>query len=301
MKKIAKIVSMAGLAFCGSAHALTCSVTATSIPLTTVYTSALNTDTSGTISVTCTKVTPPDDNRPWIYVSVDEGEPPAGRAMTRQNGPQTLNYTIARNSANGAPWTTARGVTYTTGTAGGVLYRMANNGSPQTQNFPYYFRVPSGQVGAPAGIYGDQLITVTVRLSDNAGLETGTILQSTVFSASASIRDDCYVSGMPFTLLLNYVSFSATPVTDSKSFQVSCTNLTPYTLSLDAVPPPAINSVAGTAVGLNYSLALSATAGTGTSAPQSYNISGSIAAGQPGTCAGASCTAQPSHTVYVGF
>ena len=305
MKKIAMIVSMTGLAFCGSAHALSCTVTATSVPLTKLYTSAANTNFTGIISVTCTKVVPPDANRPFIYVGVDQGAPPAGRVMTRQNGAQTLNYTIARGSATGGTWTTGAGQSYGNGTSGGVFYQMNANPATQLKSFNYYFRVAAGQATAPAGIYDDQLITVTVRESDAAGLNTGTILQSTVFSATTSILDDCYLSGVPFTLLLNYTSFSTTSATDTKSFQVSCTVGTSYTLSLDVAPPPPVTSFLGPAggLGLNYSLTLSSGGGpfTGSSATQSYNVSGSIAAGQSGTCAGASCTATPAHTIYVGF
>ena len=299
-QEILKLLFLGGLLLCGSSHALTCSVTATSIPISTLYTASANTNVTGSISVTCTK-TGADVNRPYIYIGVDQGEPPAGRNMTRQNGTETLAYTMTRNSATGATWTTGTGRTYTNGTAGGVLYRMSTNPATQTQSFNYYFRGAAGQSSAPAGIYDDLLITVTVRESTNAGVATGTLLQSTTFAAYTSIRDNCYFSTSPAALAMSYTSFATAASTGNTSFQVSCTINTPYTMSLNAAPPPAVTTYNGTASGLNYSLVLSAGSGTGSSAPQSYGITGTIAAGQAGTCAGASCNTTQAQTIYIGF
>ncbi len=297
---LSKLLAIGALLSFGSAHALTCSVTAASIPISTLYTSAANTNVTGTISVTCTK-TGADVNRPYIYIGVDQGEPPAGRNMTRQNGTQTLAYAMTRNSATGATWTTGTGQTYTSGTAGGVVYRMATNPATQTQSFNYYFRVAAGQFTAPAGIYDDLLISVTVRQSTNAGAANGTLLQSTTFAAYTSIRDNCYFSTTPAPLAISYTSFATAPSTGNTSFQVSCTFNTPYTLSLNAAPPPAVTTYNGTASGLNYSIVLSAGSGTGTSAPQTYGVTGTIAAGQSGTCATGVCNTSQAQTVYIGF
>lgn len=297
---LSKLLAIGALISCGAAQALTCNITATSIPISTLYTTAANTNVTGSISVTCTK-TGADANRPYIYIGVDQGEPPAGRNMTRQNGTQTLAYTLTRNSATGATWTTGTGQNYTSGTAGGVFYRMNLNPATQTQNFNYYFRVAAGQFTAPAGIYDDLLITVTVRESTAAGAANGTLLQSTTFAAYTSIRDNCYFSTTPAPLAISYTSFATAPGTGNTSFQASCTFNTPYTLSLNAVPPPAVTTYNGTASGLNYSLVLSAASGTGTSAPQTYGITGTIAAGQSGRCVTGVCNTSQAQTIYIGF
>jgi spore coat protein U-like protein len=298
--RILKLLLLCAILWGGAAHALTCSVTATSIPVTTLYTAAANRDVTGSISVTCTK-TGADINRPYIHIGLDQGEPPAGRNMTRQSGAQTLAYTMTRNSPTGATWTTGTGQNYGNGTAGGVLYRMNQNPATQTQTFNYYFRVAAGQNTAPAGIYDDVLITVTVRESTNAGLATGTLLQSTTFAAYTSIRDDCHFSTAPAAIAINYTSFSSTPGTGNTSFQVSCTFNTPYTLSLNTAPPPAVTTYNGTASGLNYSLVLSAGSGTGTSAPQNFGITGTIAAGQSGICPTGMCSTSQAQTIYIRF
>lgn len=79
-------------------------------------------------------------------------------------------------------------------------------------------------------------------------------------------------------------------------FNVTCTTSFPYTFGLQAgngapVPPGvATIGVTDNAVNLNYSLGLSAAGGTGNGAAQAYNVTGTMAANQSGTCATASCT-----------
>ena len=296
-----RLVLLAVLATGGTAQAVICSVTATSVPLSTLYTAAANTNSIGTISGQCTKEAG-DPSRPYIYISIDQGEPPAGRQMTRQGGTQLVTYNIYQGTSTaGGQWTTGAGRTYQSGSSGGVWYRMTSSASPQPFSYNYYFRAPLGQTTAPAGIYDDLLIGVTVRLSDNSRLSTGAILQTTTFGATVSIQSNCYFSTPPSTLSINYTSFMTTAATGSSAFQVSCTYNSPYTLSLDAVPPPAVASANGTALGLNYSITLSATSGTGSAAAQTYTVDGSMPAGQAGTCAGALCTATQTHTLYIGF
>ena len=58
-----------------------------------------------------------------------------------------------------------------------------------------------------------------------------------------------------------------------------------------ASPPGAATvTVTDNAVNLQYVVGTSAAGGTGSGAAQSYNVTGTMAAGQPGTCATASCT-----------
>lgn len=283
------------LAACGSAQAVICSVTATSIPLSTLYVSGSNTQVSGTISGSCAKEAI-DVAQPYIYIGINQGEPPAGRSLTRQNGTQTLSYEIYHRTFGSGRWTEATGVASTSTSNGGVLYRMTNTavGVGQAFSFTYYTRIPSGQTTAPAGIYDDLAITATVRLSTSGGSATGAVLAFTSFGVSASIQHSCYFSSSPAPLTLNYTSFTATPATGSAAFQLSCTYNTPYTLTIG---PPAT----GTLLGLNYSLALNAPSGTGTGGPQSFSVNGTVAANQSGTCATSTCSGSQAHTITVGF
>ncbi len=287
-----KLLSIGVLGASGSAHAVTCSITATSVPLSTLYATGTATSVTGTISGSCTKQTG-DAARPYIYIGVNQGEPPAGRSMTRQNGTQLLSYEIYHRNATTGPWTEATGVDATSTTSGGVLYRMANNTTAQTFSFPYYVRIPTPQTGKPAGIYDDLTVTATIRLSTAGGSATGAVLGLTSFGVSASIQHSCYFSTSPSPLILNYTSFSASPATGSAGFALSCTYNTPYTLTMPAST--------GTLLGVGYSLALSAASGTGTAGPQNFTVNGTAAANQPGTCTSGSCTASQGHTITVTF
>ncbi len=289
-----KLLSMAVLGTCGSVHAVTCSINATSVPLSTLYKTGTATSVTGTISGSCTAANATEAaTRPYIYIGVNQGEPPAGRSMTRQNGTELLTYEIYHRSATQGPWTEATGVASTANSSGGVFYRMANNTTAQTFSFPYYIRIPTPQASAPAGIYDDLAVTATIRLSTSGGSATGTVLGITSFGVSASIQHSCYFSTSPAPLILNYTSFSASPATGSAGFALSCTYNTPYTLTMP--------TATGTLLGVAYSLGLSAASGTGTAGPQSYTVNGTAAANQPGTCTSGSCTASQNHTITVGF
>lgn len=288
-----KLLSIGVLGASGSAYAVTCSITATSVPLSTLYASGTATSVTGTISGSCTKETG-DVAKPYIYIGIDQGGPSAGRSMTRQSGTQLLTYEIYHRSNYTGIWNESTGVTNTTSTNGGVLYQMANNSNAQAFSFPYYLRIPTPQASAPAGIYDDLTITTTIRLSSSSGLATGAVLGLTSFGVSASIQHSCYFSTSPAPLVLNYTSFRATAATGTSSFGLSCTYNTPYTLTLTAPST-------GTLLGVNYSLALSAPSGTGTAAPQTYTVTGTAAANQSGTCTSGSCTASQNHTITVGF
>jgi spore coat protein U-like protein len=80
------------------------------------------------------------------------------------------------------------------------------------------------------------------------------------------------------------------------NFNVTCTNTLPYTLGLQAgngaaVPPGASTiTVTDAAVALQYQLGLSAAGGTGNGVAQAFNVTGTMAANQSGTCATASCS-----------
>jgi spore coat protein U-like protein len=281
------------LVICGAAHAVTCNITtATSVPLSTLYASGAATNVTGTISGSCTPASAAE--RAYIFIGLDGGKPPAGRAMTRQNGTEPLNYQIYHRSATSGIWNEGTGVASNNTGAGGVLYRLANSAAVQNFSYVYYLNIPAGQTTAPAGIYDDLLITATIRLSTAGGLSTGTVLGSTIFGASASIVSSCYFSTSPSSLVLNYTSFTGTAVTGNSTFALSCTSGSPYTL---AIGPPAT----GTALGIDYTLTLSAASGTGTASPQSFGVTGTAAANQAGTCATSTCSATNPHTITVTF
>ena len=275
-----------------AAHAVTCNISVTSMPLSTIYAAAAATLYTGTVSGSCTPLDATEATaRPYIYIGINDGNPPTGRAMARQNGADLLIYDIYKKNNYTGIWNEGTGAAV--GTDGGFFYRMTTTNAAQPFSYPFYLRIPLGQTTDPAGIYNDTTITANVRLSNISGLASGSVLGTAVFSANASIQHSCYFSTAPSTLTLNYTSFTTTTATGVSAFALSCTFNTPYTL---AVAP-----TTGTALGVSYSLALSAASGTGSAAAQNFTVTGTAAADQSGTCANSTCAASNPHAVTVTF
>ena len=119
---------------------------------------------------------------------------------------------------------------------------------------------------------------------------------SGTFNVNVTLNSNCSLSAIT-ALDFTYTSFQGGAATATGGgFTVSCTNTLPYTFGLQAgsgaaVPPGAATvTVTDNAVNLQYVVGTSAAGGTGSGAAQSYNVTGTMAAGQPGTCATASCT-----------
>lgn len=132
------------------------------------------------------------------------------------------------------------------------------------------------------------------------------------FDVNITLTSACTLS--PITAVdFAYTSFQGGAANATNGgFSVSCTNSLPYTFGLQsgagaATPPGAatIGPVTDDAVGLQYSLALSAAGGTGSGAAQAYSITGTMPASQAGTCAAASCTnaaaTNNTHTLIVNY
>jgi spore coat protein U-like protein len=94
-------------------------------------------------------------------------------------------------------------------------------------------------------------------------------------------------------------------------FSVTCTSGLPYTFGLQtgtgaATPPGAATiTVTDNVVNLQYTLGTSAAGANGSGAAQSYNVTGTMAAGQSGTCASASCSnataTNRTHTLILNY
>jgi len=160
----------------------------------------------------------------------------------------------------------------------------------QTQS--YYSRIPAGQTGIAQGSYID---TVTVSVSYNtANCVTGaTPNTSGTFQVQISNMSACQIAIPPGTVAFDYTAFAATSATASTTFSARCSTTLPYTMALDAN--------LGVVSGLNYSVNLSATQGTGNGALQTYSINGIMAAGQAGTCSSANCTATDPRQLIITY
>lgn len=272
------VLSLAAL----PAHAaVSCSVSATSISVTYDPTVGTSTVTTGSYTLSCTRL-PGDPNRFSWSLGANNGLQPSGQTNRAALGQRYYSYELYRTPpyTNANRWGNSR-FTRITGTL--------NFGTQLTasQTGPFDLVIPALQTVQPAGTYTDT-VTVTLR---NAG--TGAIITQSVFGVAIITSPTCTLTSPPGNVSFTYTSFQAVAASAATSFGVTCTTSLPYTMSLDAT--------SGTLVGLAYSLALSQTAGTGTGGAQTYAINGTIAAGQAGTCATAICSASATRTLTISY
>lgn len=265
------------------AQAASCSITMNP-GFTSFYDPAAATPTDNVSSVTiyCTRTA--TETTVWFALKANNGLWSTGstnRAASAANA--FVNYDVYRDTARTQPWGQRNAVDIN-----GQLDVSSGTGSATV---PYYSRIPAGQTGVAAGVYADT-VTVTLMYGTKSNQINLTAPTST-FPVQIMVSPACQFSTPPGTIAFAYTSFQGTSASASTPFAVLCSNGLPYTLSLD--------SGGGTLLGINYTLALSATAATGTGLSQAYTVNGSIAGGQAGTCATATCSASQVHTLTITY
>lgn len=269
-----------------AAQQVTCGTIApSSVTGTYTPTSALN--LAGSISLTCTRNAGRRDRTLWLGIDNGPGTPP--RNLDRTGGGTTLPYGIYRNAGNTGSWTTGPGQPAGSTTAGGTLVPLDFSGSDNfSTTVGYYLQVLANNY-VMAGNYSDNPITLTARLDSAAGALVGTAS----FVPALFVPDFCRLATPPGNMALNYTSFSGTAAVASTTFGVQCLRATAYSLALDVT--------SASALGLTYTLDLNSAGGSGSGIEQTYTINGSIAAGQSGACALASCSATQTRTLTVTY
>jgi len=260
--------------------AITCSLSVSNINQIYDPASSVHNDSTGSITLNCTRALS-DATSTTYWIGITNGEAAPQQRLTRQSGTETLTYTTFRNSAFNQTWNDSGG-----GISGTLNFSSSTATSAST-NIPYYFRITRQQTGKPAGIY-DDTPTVMMRFT-----QSGSNQATATLTPVATILSACSFSTVPGPIVLNYVSFSNSPVTSGTNFSVNCSSGTPYALAL--------NATSGTLLGLSYSVSLNASSATGNGSPQAYTVSSSIAANQSGNCSSASCSATQSYTVTLTY
>jgi spore coat protein U-like protein len=237
--------------------------------------------TTGAWTISCTRASGDPSTFSW-QLGADNGLQPAGAQNRGANGANRINYEIYRNTTftNANRWQDAA----TTRFAGTITFVGASLTATQIGTF--YLRVPTGQNPA-AGAYTD---TVTATLRDSLGNSLGVTAS---FGVSIDVAAACQITVPPGDLNFTYTSFQVAAAAANTTYAVRCTNLHAYSMALDA------NS--STLLGLNYTLSLSSANATGTGLSQTFTINGSIAGGQSGTCATASCSGTETRTLTVTY
>lgn len=117
------------------------------------------------------------------------------------------------------------------------------------------------------------------------------------FPVNITLTSACAVTTAPGAMNFTYTSMQTAAATATTSVGITCTNTLPYSVSLGNTTLGIAGNgylVTDAATGLQYSLTLNGvgndlTGQTGNGAVQTVAIGGSMAGGQAGTCATASC------------
>jgi len=255
--------------------AYSCTISSGGFSTIYVATSPTTTIVQSSFTITCTRALA-DATTMSYSVSADNGANSQGTHNRAALGGSKIAYDLFKDAACGTQW---RGPQTITGT---LNFSGSTSASVTVQ---YWACLTASQTGLPAGTYTDS-VTMTLTYGNLNSTATG------AFGVSIITNAVCNLTTPPSDIVFSYVAFG--PVANaSTSFGVTCTSTLPYTMALDAT--------SGTVLGLNYTLALSAASGTGSGVLQTYSINGSIAAGQPGTCATGSCAPSQPRTLTITY
>lgn len=261
--------------------AITCSVSVTAVVVVYDPTSGTQSITTGSYAINCNRLISDPATLNWS-LAADNGLQAGGGGNRVDNGAgQRYVYDTWRLSpyTNANKWGSIAATRFTgTLNFGGALTASTTG--------PFDIVMAAGQAAQPAGTYTD---TVTATLRTGA-----TILNTAAFGVTVLTTNTCQISAPPGSVTFTYTSFQVSAAVASTTYGVRCTTALPYTMALDAT--------SGTLLDLTYNLAIApSTAGIGTGATQTYNINGTIAAGQTGTCATAFCTASEIRTLTLSW
>ncbi|NMM05587.1 spore coat U domain-containing protein [Polaromonas sp.] len=230
-------------------------------------------DSVSSATITCTRASGDASTQTYSLATNQGLRSRSNSYRASQNG-QTLNYDVYKNAGRTTTWDQSNPFTGTINFGAGTSV---------TLSLPYYTRIPALQ-NVPAGVYTD---TVTMTLTYGAATAVAS------YPVQNYVNTTCLISTPPGSVTFNYASFQTAAATASTTFTARCTSGLPYTLSLDAG--------GGTQLGINYSLLLPVTTGTGNGVNQTYSINGTAVANQAGSCASPTCSATDSRTLTLSF
>lgn len=246
-----------------------------------------NTTQQTYLTLTCSRAT--SDSSTLAYsIAADNGTNAVGINNRASLSGNALRYDVYQDSTCSTQW---KGNTKYSGTLN------FGTGTTASITFNYWGCIGAQQTGLPAGIYQD---TVTMTLTYGNTVPTQQTTTST-FPVRISTPSTCSISSAPGTVVIPpYTSFGVQQ-SGSASFGATCTAFLPYTVTL--------NTTSGTIAGLTYNLTFTSDANvtgptlssTGTGVPQTHMLTGTIPAGQAGTCATATCSGLSTHVMTLTY
>ncbi len=289
------------LTFTGVAQAaIFCNVTSPGFSTAYVTANTTTNITSTSFTVTCTRDNAGgrrNRNGAVSYqVTVNNGRNALGTQNRAAKGAARLNYSVSTVATCATPW---KGRTPLPTIA--ANFNMAIN-TTVTNVYTFYGCVPPLQAAAaPAGIYTDTVTMTIARPRGGGGRRGNVTFTNGTFPVTIIAPASCTLTTPPSTVAIISAAFRATPAVASSSFALTCSNLLPFTMALDAT--------VGVVTGLNYTLSLNTvnTGGTnplisvGNGLARTFFINGTMAAGQAGTCAGGNCTGAQIRTLTITY
>lgn len=250
--------------------------------------------TSTTFTVTCSRDNAggPANATVQYDIAADNGLNALGTQNRAALAGSFLNYHLSTDPACATPWKGATAIPIPS-----ASFALAKNATLSFTHTYYGCILPGQLVLPPEGIYLD---TVTMSFSLGKGTGSSTFTGSS-FPVAIVAPASCNMTTAPSNIAFSYTAFSPTAALASSTFGVTCTTSLAYTMTLDAT--------IDVLTGLNYSLALNTTgtggvnplASVGTGVAQTFFVNGTMAAGQAGTCATASCTGTQIRTLTITY
>jgi len=258
-------------------------------PISVTYDPASSASATGSYNVTCMRATTNDPASLTFTLSSNGGSHNVPKNTLPDNVALTtdvskkLQYSLL---TNGADWFDSAPQTRITDTMTFAPASLTAN-----TNGTFSFRMAIGQPVPKAGTYQD---TVNVNLRTVIGGNSSTPILTTTFDINVTTLESCVLSRAPGNIQFDYTSFqTSTSDAPATSFDVNCTKGTSYVMSIDAYT--------GTLLNLAYALKLPIKNAIGTGLAQTFSLGGSMAAGQSGTCASASCTGTDVRTLTITY
>lgn len=260
-----------------------CFVTATSIG--TIHETGNADDASGSATLTCTRGADDANTLPY-RLRADNGLYPnvTQRRAKHATSAATMDYSLSTGTcANNTNWYDPNNyyVPVTALSFGSALTASTTVG--------FCIRNQPGNM-ATSGIYSD-----TVRVvAQYPNSDTGALTVPAYLTYTVGVDAQCVFHTYPGTIAFSYTSFSPTPQNSSQAFVLRCSNNLPWSVAVT----PSTSRV----LGLDYSIAATPASGTGNgNTGQTVTLTGTIPAGQAGTCATGTCTATQTHTVTITY
>lgn len=272
--------------------AYSCNISVTSLGAS--YSQSNNVDTNGIATINCTRSSS-DANTLSYRIKADNGSHVTGSQRRVRLGTtgNYINYSLARGTSVGGAATCRNSTNWqapangTKNTITGTLNFGANLSASAV--WGYCLRVRPVTPSPASGIYTD-IVQVFGQYPNS---NSGTLTASSPLNYSVSVGSQCLFGTTPGSLSFNYTSFSSSAQTTNATFNVLCSNTLPWTVSIS----PANHTL----LGLNYNLNLNPVSGTGTGLNQLVTLTGTVPAGQAGTCNTAICTATKVHILTISY